>query len=76
MAELGIMEEIIDRVLNHSRRGIIRAYNHYAYDKEIRGALEAWERKLTSIITGKKPGKVVSISTAKGKAKGEARKAG
>jgi hypothetical protein len=76
MAELGIMEEIIDRVLNHSRRGVIRVYNHYAYDKEIRGALEAWEWKLTGVITGKKPGKVVSISTAKGMTKVEARKAG
>lgn len=76
MAELGIMEEIIDRMLNHSRRGVIRVYNHYAYDKEIQGALEAWERKLKGIITGKKPGKVVSISTAKGKTKVEARKAG
>ena len=61
MAELRIMEEIIDRVLNHSRRGIIRVYNHYAYDKEIKGALEAWERKLKSIITGKGAGKVVNI---------------
>jgi len=69
MAELRIMEEIIDRVLNHSRRGIIRVYNHYAYDKEIKGALEAWERKLKSIMSGKASGKVVSISTARGKAK-------
>jgi integrase len=35
MAEMGIMEEIIDRVLNHTRQGIIRTYNHYAYDKEL-----------------------------------------
>ena len=68
MAELGIMEEIIDRVLYHSRRGIIRVYNHYAYDKEIKGALEAWERKLKSVITGKGAGKVVSITRKRRKA--------
>ena len=76
MAELGIMEEIIDRVLNHSRRGIIRVYNHYAYDKEIRGALEAWERKLNKIIAGRGAGKVISITTARGKAMGEVSAAG
>lgn len=65
MAELGIMEEIIDRVLNHSRRGIIRVYNHYAYDREIQGALEVWERKLTGIINGKGAGKVIPIHSGR-----------
>jgi integrase len=69
MAELGIMEEIIDRVLNHSRRGIIRAYNHYAYDKEIQAALESWERKLKNILSGKTLAKVFSIRTRHRKVK-------
>lgn len=53
MAELGIMEEIIDRVLNHTRQGIIRTYNHYAYDKEIQAALQSWDKRLLKIIAGK-----------------------
>lgn len=53
MAEMGIMEEIIDRVLNHTRQGIIRTYNHYAYDKEIQSALLSWEKKLLYIIAEK-----------------------
>lgn len=64
MAGMGFMDEIIDAVLNHSKKGIIRTYNRHDYDKEKQQALEAWERKLSSIITGKK-GKVVPIETAK-----------
>jgi hypothetical protein len=59
------MEEIIDRVLNHTRHGIIRVYNHYAYDKEIKGALEAWELKLSGIITGKAQSKVIPLRRAR-----------
>jgi integrase len=66
MAEMGVMEEIIDRVLNHARPGIIRTYNVYAYDKEIQKALESWERKLQAIVTGKSVDNVISITTAKG----------
>lgn len=61
MAEMGLMEEIIDRVLNHTRHGIIRAYNHYAYDKEIKGALEAWESRLIGITAGRREAKVIPL---------------
>jgi len=54
MAGMGFMDEIIDAVLNHVKQGIIRTYNRHKYDKEKQLALEAWERKLNSIITGKK----------------------
>ncbi len=51
MASMGFMDEIIDAVLNHVKQGIIRTYNRHGYDKEKQQALEAWERKLNSIIT-------------------------
>ncbi|MGB4599387.1 MAG: hypothetical protein WBI04_05350 [Trichlorobacter sp.] len=54
------MDEIIDAVLNHTKQGIIRTYNVNRYDKEIQQALEAWERKLSSIISGTE-GKVIPI---------------
>jgi hypothetical protein len=47
--------------LNHSKQGIIRTYNLNRYDKEKQQALEAWERKLSSIITGEGAGKVIPI---------------
>ena len=52
MSELGFMDEVIDAVLNHTKQGIIRTYNRYRYDREKQQALESWERKLMSIISG------------------------
>jgi len=62
MASMGFMDEIIDAVLNHVKKGIIRTYNRHDYDKEKRQALEAWERKLLSITTGAM-GNVVAIGS-------------
>ena len=60
MSEIGFMDEIIDAVLNHKKKGIIKTYNKNKYDKEKQKALEAWERKLKSITTGKE-NKVIPI---------------
>lgn len=35
-------------------------YNRYSYDREKQAALEAWERKLISITTGRDTSKVLS----------------
>ena len=51
ISKLGYMDEIIDAVLNHTKQGIIRTYNVNRYDNEKQQALEAWERKLLSIVT-------------------------
>ena len=53
MSKAGFMDEVIDAVLNHKKKGIIKTYNQNKYDNEKQQALEAWERKLNSIITGK-----------------------
>ena len=52
MASMGYMDEIIDAVLNHVKKGIIRTYNRHGYDREKQQALEAWGRKLAAITTG------------------------
>lgn len=67
LSELGYTDEIIDSVLNHKKKGIVATYNRNRYDREKQQALEAWERKLKSITSGKETGKVVSINAAKGK---------
>jgi hypothetical protein len=72
MAEIGIDEQTIDRIQNHvtnRKRGVTHVYVRYTYDKEKQAAMEAWERKLKSIVTGKSAGKVVSLASAKGKVK-------
>lgn len=64
MAKSGEMNEVIDAIQNHAKQGIIKVYNQYKYEKEKQMALESWERKLNSIITGGKSN-VVSIQTGK-----------
>lgn len=61
MAEMGVMDEVIDAVLNHAKQGVIKVYNQYRYDKEKQAALETWGRKLRSIITGEATGKMISL---------------
>jgi hypothetical protein len=58
------MDEVIDSVLNHTKQGIIATYNLNRYDKEKQMALESWERKLLSIITGTES-KVIPITAAR-----------
>ena len=71
LAEMGTMDEVIDAVLNHAKQGIIKVYNQYRYDKEKQMALEAWERKLNSIITAKGAVKVVTVTANKDEKKAE-----
>lgn len=65
MAKAGEMDEVIDAVLNHAKQGVIKVYNQYRYDLEKQKALETWERKLNSIVTGKSSGTVISIQEHK-----------
>lgn len=55
LAELGVEDIIAERVLAHKLQGIVKVYNHYAYDKEKRSALETWEKKLRLIVGLDKP---------------------
>lgn len=64
MAQSGEMDEVIDAILNHTKQGVIKVYNQYRYDTEKQKALETWERKLTSIISGSKTN-VVSINSGR-----------
>lgn len=70
MSKIGFMDEVIDAVLNHAKQGIIRTYNINRYDKEIQAALEAWDRKLNSIITST-ASNVISIKARRKKAGNE-----
>lgn len=62
MSELRFPDEVIDAVLNHVKKGVIAIYNRHGYDQEKQQALEAWERKLLSIVTGKESN-IISIDT-------------
>lgn len=53
IAACGFAEEIAERVIGHATRGMIAVYNQHRYDAEKRAALEAWQRRLESIVAGR-----------------------
>jgi integrase len=50
LASLGCSDEIIDEVQNHKKRGIIRTYNRYRYDKEKQEWLVKWSEYLETLV--------------------------
>ena len=61
MAESGVDEFHISKVLNHASQGITgKVYNRHHYDAEKQKALETWERKLRAILFDEKS-KVVNL---------------
>jgi hypothetical protein len=52
MSQIGFMDEVIDSVLNHKKKGIIKTYNKNKYDAEKQAALTEWELKLSCILSG------------------------
>lgn len=50
LSEIGISEEVAERVIGHTKLGMVGVYNQHKYTLEIRAALEAWERRLLAII--------------------------
>lgn len=61
LAEIGVPRDHSEAVLNHKLQGIEGVYNRYKYQAEIQAALESWERKLRSILTGE-AGKVIPMN--------------
>ena len=61
IAALGFGRVVVGKILNHVDRGVIAIYDRHGYDSEKRQALDAWDAKLRSIITGDAPVKVVAI---------------
>ena len=51
MADAGVPENIIPKILNHTEAGVTRRhYNLHAYRNEKRTALEAWARYLEAVL--------------------------
>ncbi len=53
MAEMGISEFDIGKVLNHTNDSVTAVYNRHQYDAEKRRALEKWANRLDKITEGK-----------------------
>lgn len=61
MTGMGISRLVVSKILNHVEQGITAVYDRHSYDREKREALEAWSRKLTSIIEEESENKVVAF---------------
>lgn len=60
MAESGVSDFIIGKVLNHTDNSVTAVYNRHAYDEEKRRALEKWANRLDQILHGKQA-KIVNL---------------
>lgn len=52
LGRLGVAQEVIEHILNHSRPALHKTYNVHAYREEKRTALEAWARHVEGVVTG------------------------
>ncbi len=69
LQKLGVRLEVTEAVLGHvsgSRAGIVGIYQRHKFADEKRAALEAWARKLDSIVSGKPAANVVELASARG----------
>jgi integrase len=69
LQKLGVRLEVTEAVLNHvsgSRAGIVGVYQRFEYADEKRQALEAWARRLETIVSGGEASNVVELAKARG----------
>jgi len=53
LGDMGVAEEVIDRVLNHAPRTVAgRHYNHAKHHEPMRRALEAWSARVQTFVQG------------------------
>lgn len=64
LGDMGIPGDTIDAVLNHSRAGVLRHYDHSTREKQKRDALDRWAAELTRIVTAQ-PTKVLKMRGAR-----------
>ncbi len=53
MARVGVLDEVGEEVVNHTKPGVVGVYNKYRYDKEKQDALLKWEALLLEILKNK-----------------------
>ena len=56
LGDMGVADEVIERVLNHAPRTVAsRHYNHARHFEPLRQALEAWAERVRRIVDGLEP---------------------
>jgi len=67
MAEIGIAQHVLEKVLNHTGgkiSGVAATYNRFEYLTERRAALDAWSRHVESLVRGV-PSNVVELASVR-----------
>ena len=64
ITRLGIARLVVSKVMNHSEGGVTQRYDKYGYLPEKRRALDAWARKLESIVRPVNDDNVVALPVA------------
>ena len=70
LQKLGVRLEVTEAVLNHtsgSRAGIVGVYRRHKYATEKRQALDAWARRLKTIVSGASTSNVVELAAGRGR---------
>lgn len=62
LAAAGIPESIAEKAVGHTQKGIVAVYDQHRYDAEKQTAMEAWERRLQRIASGKSDDNVVAVA--------------
>jgi integrase len=68
LQRLGVRLEVTEAVLNHvsgSRAGIVGVYQRHEWAAEKRQALDAWARRLETIVSGAEATNVIELARAK-----------
>jgi hypothetical protein len=62
LAELHVLEEVAERILNHAKKGLAKVYDRHAYIEEMRAAMEEWAARVAFIVgDGRDASNVVSF---------------
>jgi integrase len=67
LAGLGVNLPVIERCLNHvsgSFGGIVSIYQKHSFADEMRAAMDAWGRRVESIVSGSSAGNVIELARA------------
>ena len=53
LASMNVPRLVISKILNHVEKGVTAVYDRHSYDDEKRAALDAWAKKLQTILSRK-----------------------
>ena len=65
LAQLGVMPQVVEKILNHTMQGVMAAYNKHDYMAERKDALHRWAERILSLSESDRIKTVVSARARK-----------